>query len=435
MRRIAAILSLVTLAAPGLADEPARICRTDHAAVSYTGIGQEYAKAIAATVEAARAAAVERFGFDMPPTVSVSVQAGPRKRVRLFNDGQDRMYLTVRGEGDLRKPSQSGVFHIYGLCHEIGHLAMYRPIRDHGWATTAGAEGWAHYAGSRIVDAVHARAGEALWPDPYDYLADGTQRLKAQLAAAKPSKVVTGAGLWKELVEIVGDKGVAAIFAAWGKAKIDPADPGSALRKALLATKADKRLGEWWNKAEPLLVLRRPKSGFAARTAKPAEMSGRSVEHTHDDGAAAGKRSIAGGGHAVKYKLPGRDWYLTSVRIHGSRYGYPRPPSENFHVWLCDKDFKVVADFPFPYARFTKGPPRWVTLNVTPTNVPPEFMVCVGFSPTGTKGVFVSHDRQPSGNSVAGLPGRGGGAFSGGDWLIRAAVDQLKTADALRPLK
>lgn len=425
------LLITVFLLGPLCAYGDEKIFRTEGVVVSYDGISEAYATAIATTVATAKNVAVETWGFDMPKTISVTVNADRSERVRLFNDGQDRFNLTLRAEDNLRKPADSGIFHIYGLCHEVGHLGMYRVIRDHSWMTTPAAEGWAHYLGSRIVDAVHARQGEALWPDTYDYLADGTRRLDAQLSEENPREIASGAALWKELVDIVGDKGIAPIFVAWGKAEIDPADPGAALRKTLLMTNADKRLGEWWNKAEPLMVLKRDTSEFTARTAESTDLSHHPIELAHDDGRAAGKNSIAGGGHGVRFNVLGDSWYLTSVRIHGSRYGQPHAPNEDFHVWLCDKDFKVIADFPFPYAKFARGNPKWVKLKIPPTNVPQDFIICVGFNPTGTKGVFVSRDQEGGGDSLSGLPDRGNGTFNQGDWLIRANVDQLKIANPL----
>jgi hypothetical protein len=89
-----------------------------------------------------------------------------------------------------------------------------------------------------------------------------------------------------------------------------------------------------------------------------------------DDGKMKGKKSIAGGGHAVRFEAPGEGWTLTAVRVHGSRYGYPRPPREDFKVFLCDDQFKQIADFAFPYSRFERGDATWVTLKVKPTNVP-----------------------------------------------------------------
>jgi RNA polymerase sigma-70 factor (ECF subfamily) len=421
-------LSLTMLARPA---EAQQTYRSDHAAVSYSGISEKHAKAIADVVEAARAAAVEQYGFDMPDTVTISVECDPKKRVRLFNDGNDHMFLTLRTERDLLRPKYSGIFHLYGLCHEIGHLAMYRVIRQREWMSTAAAEGWAHYLGSRLVDAVYGKLGQEVWPDRYDYRADGMQRLKRQLAS-RPDEVAKGAGQWMKLAEIVGDKALASLFQAWAKAEIDLTDPAAALRRTLLATCKDRRLEAWWNQSERLFVVRRPKSGFAARTCKVGDLAGDPVELVCDDDKPAGKNSMAGTGHAVRFSVRGSDWYLTAVKVHGARYGYPRPPSEDFHVYLCDADFKQIADFPVPYAKFARGASQWVSISVTPTQVPPKFIVCVAFNPTATKGVYVSRDAAGGGTSLTGLPGKPAGTFSQGDWLIRATVDRPRAADALK---
>lgn len=412
-----------------------QIYRTDNAVVTYSGIETKYAEALAQIADIAHAIAARHYDFDMPDTIKITVRSDPKQRVRLFNDGNDRLYLTVRTAKDLSKPSESGVFHIYGICHEIGHLAMYRIIRDHSWMTSDGAEGWAHYIGSRIVDGVYAQKKEELWPDKYNYLADGTARLKKQLERPNPSGLIKAVRLWTELADIVGDKGIVTVFKALSGVDVDPADPGAALRKALLTVKTDKRLDQWWNKAEPVLVFKRPKSGFVARTAEPKELAGQPMDLAHDDGRQAGKSSIAGNGHAVRFTIPGGSWYLTGVRIYGSRYGYPAPPKEDFHIWLCDSDFKTIADFPQPYQKFKRGNPMWINSTLKPTNVPNEFIVCVGFNPTGTKGVYVGYDESGSGNSFTGLAGKKGRAFNKGDWLIRVRLDQVKTADALRPIK
>lgn len=400
----------------------AEVVRREGVVVSYTGISQHYAEAIARTVAAARAVAIEQFGFDMPQTITVTATCDPQSRVRLFNDGQDRFSLTIRSESDLRRPSVTGIFQLYGLCHEVGHLAMYRPIGDHSWMTTAAAEGWAHYLGSRIVDEVYAREGADLWPDRYEYLDDGMKRLESQLASGEPPATVQGAGLWKQLHQIVGDKGVAPIFEVWGKTQFDPADPGQALGRVLSESTSDARVSDWWGRAEDILLRKRPKSSFAARKATIDQLVGERQELAHDDGQQAGKRSFAGGGHAVRFQAPGDSFYLMSIRIYGSRYGHPRPPEEDFHVSLCDKDFKLIADFPFPYSTFKRGPPEWVSLKVQPTNVPPEFIVCVGFNPTATKGVYVGYDGKGSNNSLIGLPGEVPRPFQEGDWMIRATL-------------
>ena len=428
---VSAVVLTVLPALAGAGEEPQKTYRLDHAVVTYSGIDEKHAKAVAEVVQAARAAAVDEYGFDMPKTVSVSVTAGA-KRARLFNDGHDRMYLSIRSSRDLRQPRYSGIYNIYGFCHEVGHLAMYRVIRDHSWMTTAAAEGWAHYLGSVLVDLVYEKLGQEVWPDRYDYRGDGMARLKRQLAA-RPSPIAKGAGQWMKLADIVGRKGLAPLLKAWGQAKVDPQDPAAALRKVLLASGKDDRLGAWWNGVEALFVVRRPKSGFAARTCNPGDLAGDAVELVCDDGKPAGKKSIAGSGHAVRFDVRGGDWYLTTVSIHGSRYGQPRPPREDFHVYLCDKELQQIADFPVPYGKFAWGRAQWLTIPVTPTQVPRQFIVCVSFNPTATKGVFVSRDAEAGGTSLTGLPGEPGRACSEGDWLIRAKVDRLRAGNALQP--
>lgn len=412
-----------------------KLYRTDHVAVTYEDVSEEYAKAVSRAAEVARQVCRDIFEFDMPETIKIDFRRNFRQKIRLFNDGCDRLYLTVRFEKDLQKPTDSGIFHIYGICHELGHLAMYRIITDHSWLTSSAAEGWAHYIGSRLVDSLYEAEKDNLWPDPYDYSADGMSRLKTQLAKDDVNNTLRAAGLWIDLAQIVSDKQLPTILKAWAQAKIDPSDPGAVLRNVLLETNKDPRLSDWWNRAEPVIVFRRPKSGFSVLAAERKDMTGKPLELAHDDGKQAGKKSIAGAGHAVKFKTEGSGWYLTGVSLYGSRYGHNVAPKENFHVWFCDKDFKVIADFPQPYSIFKKGPPRWVNLPVTPMAVPSEFIVCAGFNPTGTKGVFVGMDSDPTGNSFVGLPGTELKLLDNADWMIRAKLDQTKSGNALTPLE
>src|SRR5262245_12062323 len=401
--------------------------RTDHVIVAYEGIGEPYAQAIAKTVEAARKVCVEQYGFIMPERITVQVTADPKQRVRLFNDGVDHFSLSVRNEKDLGKPSATGTFHLYGLCHEVAHLAMYRPIADHGWLTTAGAEGWAHYLGSQLVDAVYALEGESLWPDTYDYRNDGSKRLKQQIQSGQSSPTVEGAQLWESFAELVGPKKVANCFAAWGRAKIDPADPQLALEAA-----SPEQLRNWWKQAAPVMLVKRQKSEIAAETIDSKQLTGKPRELARDDGQATGKKSIAGSAHAVRFEAPDDSSYLTSVQLFGSRYG-AQAVSDNFSVWLCDDQFNPISEFKFPYSKFQRGEPRWVTFDIkSPTKVPSKFIICFGFNPAATKGVYVSHDAEASGTSLTGLPGQPPSKFDAGDWLIRAQIDQLRETDALR---
>jgi len=422
---VASFLAVTALLAPGAGCAAETATDVPGVELTHDGIGAVYAKAIARTVASARLAAMDEFGFSMPDRVNVTVRLDKNGKQTLFTDGSDHVTLVISSERQLLKPATSGIFNVYGFCHEVGHIAMYRLIPRHDWMTTAAAEGWAHYLGSRLLDSVHEKEGPALWPDSYDYLADGTQRLRRQLAARSTEEVARGAGKWQELAGLVGDKALAKLFKVWGSTSIAPTAPAVALKEALLATFAgNQRVGPWWAGAEPLFVQTRKQSRFASRSVDPKSLAGRPQELKHDDGVPKGKSSFAGGGHAVRFAAPGSGYVLTRVQVYGSRYGSAQPPAEDFHICVCDKDGGVIVDSPFPYSRFQRGVEQWVTLDLNPMEVPAEFLVCVSFNPTATRGVFVFHDRETASRSLSGLPENGFEPFTSGNWLIRASVDK-----------
>ncbi len=163
----------------------------------------------------------------------------------------------------------------------------------------------------------------------------------------------------------------------------------------------------------------------AAKDKAPKRGAAEKRELSHDDGRMAGKSSIAGSGHAVRFSVDGDSWYVTSLSLSGSRYGEPRPPKEDFKVWICDAQFKPIATFQFPYASFARGNPVWKTFRIRATRVPKDFIVCFGFDPHQTKGVYVSYDGQKSGYSLTGVPERDQPKpFDKGNWMIRCKVEK-----------
>ncbi len=204
-----------------------------HVEVSYTGVSEAQATSLAETTSAAWTVYTGEFGFKMPEQVHFQVTCGPNEQTRLYTDGQDRLFLYLSSPKQLNKPAQSGVFNLYGCCHELGHVTMYRILKDRDWMSGAAAEGWAHYAGSMVVDRVWAAKGEKLWSDPYDYRADGSARLDRALAAKSPSAVDRGAGQWRKLEALIGRKGFVKLFDAWQEAGVDATKPSEPLLAAL----------------------------------------------------------------------------------------------------------------------------------------------------------------------------------------------------------
>lgn len=404
--------------------------------VRHRDIDAAQATALAETLSVARRAYLDQYKLDMPEKVLLEVRCGPEEPTRLYTDGQDRLYLSIPSRDMLAKPASSGVFNLYGMCHELGHVAMYRTLKNRHWMTSAAAEGWAHYAGSVVVDQVYAAKGPKLWPDPYDYREDGTARLRRQLDDnSKPSPVTQAAGQWLKLEAIIGRPGFAKLFAAWQAANVDPAKPESELLAALVKLAPDKKapLEEWWKTAGPLFIEKQARSGIRAETIPLSQLGDQALTLKLDDDTSDGKKSIAGGGHARRFRTPaGGPWYIKAVWAHGARYGYPKPPAESFDVALCDKEMAVIAPWKKPYSTFERGESKWVKIPVQPTRVPDEFHICLDFKPTATKGVYVSYDASTHGSSQVATPGKQGRALAEGDWMIRVELARPKEADPLK---
>jgi hypothetical protein len=107
----------------------------------------------------------------------------------------------------------------------------------------------------------------------------------------------------------------------------------------------------------------------------------------HDDGPQEDKRSMTGAGHAVRFECPnGEKWYVEAVSIHGSRYGTPRAPDEDFQVVIANNDLTQTSEIKKPYSLFKRGKEDWVRFGIDPIEVQGAFHVAVFFNPTRTKG-------------------------------------------------
>src|SRR5688572_29751885 len=112
------VLFIVSLTPTIARAEPATL-RREHVTVSYDGVEQQHAEAFARIANAARTAAITRFAFDVPERITVHVDLKPSAKTRLWTDGNDTFNLTVRSADDLAPPATSGLFNLYGMCHEL----------------------------------------------------------------------------------------------------------------------------------------------------------------------------------------------------------------------------------------------------------------------------------------------------------------------------
>jgi RNA polymerase sigma-70 factor (ECF subfamily) len=146
----------------------------------------------------------------------------------------------------------------------------------------------------------------------------------------------------------------------------------------------------------------------------------------YGDSQADGKQSISGGGEMIEFTLPAGAARVAGLRIHGSRYGTPEPPDEDFLIYFLNaaRD-RVVATEMARYALFERGAERWVTVTFArPVEVPETFWVALDFRAHQRKGVYVSYDTSTGGkHSRVGLPGYAATPTRfGGDWMIEVLL-------------
>lgn len=175
----------------------------------------------------------------------------------------------------------------------------------------------------------------------------------------------------------------------------------------------------------PLVLL-----AFVISMISWAEPGKQGVEVGFDDGAADGKKSLGGNGEMVLFSLPPAEGgnKLQGIRIHGSRYGLPDPPDEDFLIYILSEDLsEVIHTETAPYSLFERGAETWVNVTFKKVRaVPQTFWIVLDFRAGRTKGVYLSFDTSNGGvHSKVGLPGRKASSVdTGGDWMIRAVMQE-----------
>ncbi len=137
----------------------------------------------------------------------------------------------------------------------------------------------------------------------------------------------------------------------------------------------------------------------------------------------------------IQFSLPTDTGHIKGIRIHGSRYGLPQPPAEDFLIHVLSEDMSdILFTETAPYKLFERGKEKWVTVKFKKVQaVPKTFWIVLDFRAHQTKGVFVSYDTSTGGkHSKAGLPGgnKPSDVGFGGDWMIRVQLASSGAATA-----
>ena len=421
-----ALLLVLILAAAGLSLlAPQQCCAASikgkYCTVQYEGVLVDYARALGAVYDCAWDGYKEILGIELPKRVTISVTTGAPS-TRLWTDGDSYIYLELASDRDLAP--DSGYFHIYGICHEAGHMAMYSKLETVSGLPEGVGEGWAHYCGSLVLDYVYSKLGQSVWPQPHDYSWQGKARLAKQCRDSEKDATMQAA----------------CAFYAIGE-RFRHITVGRAMRSALSRKpKGTDLMGLFAKGADALtegkasaLIPEEVRKGKLVATKEivvlndfPGATDAVSYDGGwlgYDDDTNDGLRSIAGSSHVVRFHVE-RGGALKAVKLKGSRYGMPESDSK-FTLYITDAHFNVIDSVRLPFMEFAQRGELlyWREFALKGIKVPEDFAVLFDFNPTATDGIYVGYDKQAHGHSFTGLPEDVIQVFAEGDWMIRVQVE------------
>ncbi len=133
---------------------------------------EPYAKALVQIGDVAWEAYQDLYGLPLPEPILLEIRLRPDQGERfasLWTDGQQHIFLEVGSEKPLLSPTKEGAHNVYGICHELAHIAFYHRMREVAGIPEGVAEGWAHYFGSVVTSYLFEKLGEQVYPDPHNY--------------------------------------------------------------------------------------------------------------------------------------------------------------------------------------------------------------------------------------------------------------------------
>jgi len=415
-------LSLSTALAGSTRDHVVRTANVD---VLYEQVNPRFARAIADICQTAREVYVIRFGCEMPKRLTVRVQTGWRNAPTLFGNGRDELVLRVGGDRDLEGSfGENDAHYVYGLCREMGLIAIERTLGGAPWLSGTARQGWCHYAGSVALDEVTGRRGSRVWPGRGAAYRDGLSRLRKQLDHTDAPPLVQTAGAWKRLAEIVQARRIADVFRTWSEAPRGASDPGAAISGL-------PGYARWHEQARPLL-MRDPWSG-RARMLAADELAGSPIVLHYDDGRADGRERVGNHGCAMRFDAPAGEWYLRTVRIYCRRNGRSNLKRGDITLHLYDDAMNVLGEFRQSSRQLRQGASRWHRIGTPPIRVSDRFLVCVQLDDRALPDVTVHTDASAGGQSFLMRPGTKPAPLAAGNWMIRVELDRPRSHDPLRP--
>ncbi|MHC4598306.1 MAG: hypothetical protein ACYS47_04810 [Planctomycetota bacterium] len=435
IRRTAASVAFFFVLAAGasLAGEKA----DNHVVVVNDGVEEAYEKAIETLVETAWRGYVEDLKLPMPELITVNLSLDPGNRLRLFTDGKSQIFLDLNSMAQLRPCTESGVFNLYGFCHELGHIAMYHRLKTVDGIHSAVAEAWPTVTGAIVCDYVYSKKGKKLWPVPFDYKRhEGTARIRASMkklasGRRKPSDHdLAVKGFWNLYLVAKKKK----FFKAFDASLKDRPTGDRFLPLFLGELKkacGKRRLPEFfperfmkksfsWDPKPPDLEA---EATFRDLKIEKGRKGGQVLCYFVSDPDPENRVSSAGTGYFQLFRLPSESGKLLSIEVFGARYGRRADDGEPVVVWVMAPDGSIVNEHRFTYGELNWGDTAWFTIpSFRPVEVKRHFLVGVFFDATATKGYYMGYQKDTSGHSYTGSAKSGLSLLKGRDWVMRVRV-------------
>ncbi len=160
----------------------------EHFYIRYN-VPEEHAHAILNLCEAAYGGYKETYGIDLlenypDPKIEVKAHFGEKLALWVAPDSNPDINLVtpdVEGLGPPRAAGGNGAHHVYGISHEMGHIAIGFE-KEAAWT-----QGIADYLGTQVLSYIDKELGADAWAVPYDYMSvEGPARMMTQMENAQP---------------------------------------------------------------------------------------------------------------------------------------------------------------------------------------------------------------------------------------------------------
>lgn|GEM_PF-7075637 len=141
------------------------------------GFPAKYGRAIARVADAAVGAYRSVLKLDIPSfycneRIRICLRLDPSIRhPRLFFQPAllPSINYCVGDVRSLRSPVVGGPHHVYGICHELGHLALFMVSESSSEVDSGVSEAVADFLASSILRRLGRTLGTNAWPDAYEY--------------------------------------------------------------------------------------------------------------------------------------------------------------------------------------------------------------------------------------------------------------------------